>query len=79
MAAQRKSRATAKTSVKKRTLNTPSAQKHLAAGDPFTDLDLKRRLGNFTSTGEHSRIGGRTTGIVGQTKKKFGIDKKLKK
>ena len=38
-------------------------------GGPFNDQDPKRRLGNFGGAGEHPRQGGRTSGIVGQTKK----------
>jgi hypothetical protein len=45
------------------------------AGSP-NDQDVKRRLGNFTTAGEHARQGGRTTGIVGQTKQKNSTDKK---
>jgi hypothetical protein len=41
------------------------------AGADFNNQDVKRRLGNFTTAGEHARQGGRTTGIVGQTKKTF--------
>lgn len=53
---------------KSRSLNAPGAQP--AAGSPATHQDVKRRLGNFEGAGEHARQGGRTTGIVGQTKKK---------
>jgi hypothetical protein len=48
-------------------------------GAPFNDQDVKRRLGNFNTAGEHSLIGGRTTGIVGQTKRKNKTDKKSPK
>ncbi len=40
--------------------------------------DPKRRLGNFTGAGEHARIGGRTSGIVGQTTKRGHTDKRGK-
>ena len=49
-----------------------------AAGAPFNDQDPKRRLGNFGGAGEHPRQGGRTSGIVGQTKQKNSTDKKSK-
>jgi hypothetical protein len=38
--------------------------------------DPKRRLGNFSGAGEHARIGGRTSGIVGQTTKRGRTDKR---
>jgi len=46
-----------------------------ANGAPFNDQDAKRRLGNFGGAGEHPRQGGRTTGIVGQTKQQNKTDK----
>ena len=49
------------------------------AGAPFNDQDPKRRLGNFGGAGEHPRQGGRTSGIVGQTKQKNRTDKGPKK
>ena len=42
--------------------------------DP-NDQDVKRRLGNFSGAGEHPRQGGRTSGIVGQSKQKNKTDK----
>jgi len=45
---------------------------------PGGEQDTKRRLGNFTSAGEHARIGGRTSGIVGQTTKRSRTDQKKK-
>ena len=63
-----KSHSSVKPTVKKRTLNHPGAG--LSAGAPSSEQDIKRRLGNFTGAGEHARIGGRTSGIVGQTTKK---------
>jgi hypothetical protein len=45
------------------------------AGASFNEQDPKRRLGNFTGAGEHARQGGRTTGIVGQTKQQNKTDK----
>jgi hypothetical protein len=47
-------------------------------GVPGGEQDTKRRLGNFTSAGEHARIGGRTSGIVGQTTKHSRTDQKKK-
>ena len=66
-----------KATVKKRTLNPPGGGRK-TRGAPATDLDPKRRLGNFEGAGEHSRKGGRTSGIVGQTKKTFRTDKSKK-
>ena len=48
-------------------------------GAPFSEQDPKRRLGNFAGAGEHARQGGRTTGIVGQTKQKNKTDKTARK
>ncbi len=39
------------------------------------DQDVKRRLGNFGGAGEHPLQGGRTSGIVGQTKQRNKTDK----
>jgi hypothetical protein len=44
-------------------------------GVPGSEQDPKRRLGNFTGAGEHARKGGRSTGIVGQTKQRFRSQK----
>ena len=59
-------------------------QKKLAAGKksggaPINEQDPKRRLGNFGGAGEHPLQGGRTTGIVGQTKQQNKTDQKSKK
>lgn len=40
--------------------------------------DVKRRLGNFSGAGEHARVGGRTSGIVGQKKQRFATNKRSK-
>jgi hypothetical protein len=56
----------------------PAAKKP-ATGAPFNEQDPKRRLGNFGTAGEHPRQGGRTSGIVGQTKQKNRTDNSLKK
>lgn len=66
-------RAAAKRTMKKRSLNA-SAGAVPPTGDAFNNQDAKRRLGNFESAGEHARVGGRTTGIVGQTKQRFRTD-----
>jgi hypothetical protein len=71
----KKSMSGAKPTVKKRTLN-PSGTGRMVRGAPATDQDTKRRLGNFNTAGEHARVGGRTTGIVGQTKQKNKSDKR---
>jgi hypothetical protein len=46
------------------------------SGAPTNEKDVKRRLGNFSGAGEHPRQGGRTSGIVGQTKRRNKTDKK---
>lgn len=76
---QKKRNATSKASVKKRTLNPSGATKAKSAGSPFQESDPKRRLGQFEGAGEHARIGGRGSGIVGQTKKKARTDQKKRK
>lgn len=63
-----------KASAAKRTLNGPAKKE--TTGSPFNDQDPKRRLGNFSGAGEHPREGGRSAGIVGQTKQKGHTDKK---
>ena len=45
---------------------------------PGAEQDPKRRLGNFNAAGEHSRIGGRTSGIVGQTTRRGRTDNRKK-
>jgi hypothetical protein len=65
-----------KASVKNRTVNQPDSTKK--AGEPFTNQDVKRRLGNFEGAGEPSRQGTRQGGLIGQTKRKFRTDKKKK-
>jgi hypothetical protein len=62
----------------KRTLNQSTGQPKSGkkiAGAPFNEQDPKRRLGNYTTAGEHARQGGRTSGIVGQTKQQNKTDK----
>ncbi len=67
----------ARATVKKRSINSPVTRPK--SGAPFNEQDPQRRLGNFESAGEHARVGGRKSGIVGQTTKKNATDKKLKK
>jgi hypothetical protein len=64
---------------KSRSLNAPGSRVKAAAGAPATEQDPKKRLGNFTTAGEHARQGGRTSGIVGQKKSKNKTDKGGKK
>lgn len=81
MATKRQKRSVVKSSVKRRALNQMAAK--IAApgrtGLPGQEQDPQRRLGNFSGRGEHARIGGRTSGIVGQTTKDFGTDNKRTK
>jgi hypothetical protein len=63
-----------KTSAKNKSRQSSLAKKPVGA--PFSEQDPKRRLGNFSGAGEHPRKGGRTTGIVGQTKERLHSDKK---
>jgi len=72
--ATRKTSSTAKAGVKKRTLNPAGAGRTKTAGAPFQETDPKRRLGNFQTAGEHARVGGRRSGIVGQNTKRFATD-----
>ena len=71
-----KSRSPVKPSVKKRTLNWTGAE--IARGAPASEQDPKRRLGDFTGAGEHARLGGRISGIVGQTTRRLHTDKRQK-
>ena len=64
---------------KKKKSNRKIVTKETQAGAPFNEQDAKRRLGNFSGAGEHPRQGGRTTGIVGQTKQRHKTDKKAQK
>jgi hypothetical protein len=76
MATKRKKRPSLKSSVKRRTLNQTAGSQRPGKGTPGHEQDIQRRLGNFTGQGEHAVVGGRTTGIVGQTTKDFSTDKK---
>jgi len=76
--ASRKPISAVKPAAKKRSVNTKRAKAKPVEGAPFNDLDPKHRRGNFGGAGEHPRIGGRTTGIVGQTTKTFTAKRKPK-
>jgi hypothetical protein len=67
-----------KSSVKRRSSTIRGSQVPTDAM-PGGEQDVKRRLGNFSGAGEHARIGGRTSGIVGQTTKRSRTDKRTKK
>jgi len=67
--------ATYKSSVKRR-LRTVAGSQVATKSIPGGEQDSKRRLGNFTSAGEHARVGGRGSGIVGQTTKRNRTDKR---
>jgi hypothetical protein len=72
----------AKKAKKVRSLNAnkgTKAKDKKSAGAPFNEQDPKRRLGNYGGAGEHPRQGGRTSGIVGQTKQRNRTDKAKKK
>jgi hypothetical protein len=77
MATKKKSRPAVKPTVKKRSLNQGGVGK--AVGAPFNEQDPQRRLGNFEGAGESSRVGGRTSGIVGQKTKQFRTENRKKK
>jgi hypothetical protein len=73
MAVKKTKRSPVKPSVKNRSLSPNQSPGQPAR--PFQEQDVQRRLGNFEGMGETSRKGGRTTGIVGQTRAKFTTDK----
>jgi len=77
MATKKKGSTTVKATVKKRTLNVGPARK--TGSDAFSNQDAKRRMGTFESAGEHARVGGRGSGIVGQTTKRFRTENRKKK
>jgi hypothetical protein len=76
MATKRTKRPAQKTSGKRAAMNPPAGSQRPGKGTPGHEQDIQRRLGNFTGKGEHAVVGGRTTGIVGQTTKDFTTDKK---
>lgn len=67
----------ASTTRKPSSVSNPQKLTHpkQSAGAPFNDHDPKRRTGNFSGAGEHPHKGGRTAGIVGQTKQRNHTDK----
>ena len=73
----KKTNAAAKATTKKRSLNVGNGK--AGGGAPFNNQDVKRRTGNFGSAGEHPHVGGRTSGIVGQTKRTFASKNKKAK
>ena len=81
MKSQRNGNKPKKPTVRKRTMNPPPPvpAKPGKASGPGQEQDIKRRLGNFTGAGEHARVGSRTAGIVGQTKRAFRTDNKRTK
>lgn len=56
-------------SKKQRSINA-QPERPMSQGLPGHQQDPKRRLGNFTGTGEHARQGGRQNGLVGQRKER---------
>jgi hypothetical protein len=68
---------TAKSSVRRRTRLVGGGQQ-AGTGMPGSQRDPRNRTGNFETAGEHARVGGRTSGIVGQTKRSFRTDGKSK-
>jgi len=75
--AKKKSKSSVKPTAKKqRSLNAAGSGNKAGGGAPFNEQDPKRRLGDFSSAGEHPRQGGRSTGIVGQKKQKSKTDKR---
>lgn len=77
MAQKKLKRPSTKPSVKRRTVNR-SLHAAAGGGSPTQHQDVKRRLGTFEGAGEHARVGGRTSGIVGQTTKKNRTDNRRK-
>ena len=69
-AATKKKAASPKAKSKKNSLMPPDQ-----TGSPFNHQDPKRRLGNYGGAGEHPLQGGRSSGIVGQTKQKNKTDR----
>jgi hypothetical protein len=59
--------------------SAPAPNRPGAPSAPGQEQDVKRRLGNFVGAGEHARVGDRTAGIVGQTKRAFQTDHKRTK
>lgn len=57
-------------SISKRQSLNAGKERPVSQGLPGHEQDPKRRLGNFTGTGEHARQGGRQAGLIGQSRKK---------
>lgn len=53
---------------KQRSINA-QPERPVSQGLPGHEQDPKRRLGNFTGTGEHARQGGRRNGGAGKSMK----------
>jgi hypothetical protein len=79
MATKKKGPTSVKPTVKKRSLNAAGAKPAMHKGDAFSNQDAKRRMGTFESAGEHALVGGRGSGIVGQTTKRFRTDNRKQK
>jgi hypothetical protein len=76
----KKKTAKAKTAkAKTKGTKRPLKEAPVGSGAAVNEQDPKRRLGNFGGAGEHPRQGGRTSGIVGQTKQRGRTDKKKAK
>jgi hypothetical protein len=68
----KRAKSTIKSSVRRRLRTVGAGQQ--GAMVPGGEQDVKRRTGNFETAGEHAHVGGRTSGIVGQTTKRFRTD-----
>jgi hypothetical protein len=75
----KKKTAKAKTNTKAKGAKRRLKEAPVGSGAAVNEQDPKRRLGNFGGSGEHPRQGGRTSGIVGQTKQRSRTDKKKSK
>jgi hypothetical protein len=73
----KKQSSTAKSSVRRRARLVEGGQRS-TAGVPGSEHDSRGRTGNFETAGEHARIGGRTSGIVGQTTKRSRTDNRTR-
>jgi hypothetical protein len=67
--------------MKRRTIRSKAALAGTTGqpAGPGQEQDAKRRLGDFQGAGEHARVGSRTAGIIGQTKRAFRTDNKRTK
>jgi len=73
----KKLKSTVKSSARRRARLVTGSQA-ASSGGPGSDHDPKHGPGNFESAGEHARVGGRGTGIVGQTKRRFRTELRTK-